>query len=185
MSRHLITALLLAFLFSCNPLISWEVGSPSAYVGDSTLLPGILAVFGFKFPQYIDGLRLLFFALIFIFLLEVIARKKYSLDGAVLLTALLLAYIAFVFCPERFSISHLLVFLLIGIVYSCIDRKNSVIFLMIGMLIKFWLSLLLIMVILALLNSYGKNRVLKHRLALALIDSILLYTPLILVLNYL
>jgi hypothetical protein len=185
MPRHLITALLLALLFSCNPLISSEIISSAADLGDSSFLPMILSGFGFEFAHYQDGLRLLIFALIFIFLMQVIACKKFSVKVAILLIAILLVYIFFVFSNERFSISYLLAFLLIGIVASSVDRKNSVIFLIFGMLIKFWLSLLLMALLLCLFNGHSRNRILIHRLVLVLIDSILLFAPLFLVLNYL
>lgn len=184
MYKKLITSLSMAFVISFNPYISLDKAIPFEERSSPSFLSYILTGFGFEFDQFGDGLRLLVFVLSFIFFLQAITRNKFSIEILFLVIAVLLSYALFVMSPRNFSISNLLIVLLVGVIGNCSDRKISVIFLVVGMLIKFWLTFILMLLLLALYKCSNKNNVLIQRFILVLMDSVIVFIPLYLAINH-
>jgi len=184
MSRNLIAAFFLALLISFNPLIiSERIAIP--VISDSTSnLSCILNFFGFEIDQLRDGIIFCVFSLSFLYVLKAISFKRARNQATLIFLIIILTYIGVLFDPVMLSISDWLIFLIIGIVNSSSDRKNSVIFLMIAILIELWLTLLLMILLVLLYKFLGKDDVVRERLKLILIDSILMSAPLIFLINH-
>lgn len=184
MINKLLLALFFTLLVCINPLfLSYDI-SYYKFVDDQPFLLSVIKFLGFSKSDIKDGLNFLFFIIIFIYIFNLIKQKRNRLSALLILTCNILIYIGVLYNPESTFISILIVFLIVGIVNSSSDRITSVFFLLLGNLVNFWFSVILMILLIIFYKYCVKNEIFYVRLILTFIDSIIFASPLILLISH-
>lgn len=156
----------------------------ATFLDNHSSLNCIIKLFGFNQSNLNDGLIILIFSLSFIYIINLITVKRMVLIAIPILFFIILLYIGNIFYSDKFPISLLLLFLLIGIINSIRDRKNAVLYLIFGNLINFIFTMILMSILLLFYKYFLKNNIYYNRLFLITIDSIFFSAPLYFLLDY-
>lgn len=178
MFNKILLALFFTLLLCINPyLISYDIPYYK-FIDNQPFLLLVIKFFGFSKSEIKEGLTFLFLIISFLYIFNLIKNKRNTYAALPILTCIILIYIGVLLNPESTFISLFLVFLIVGIVNSSSDRLTSVLFVVLGNLVNFWFSVVLMILLILFYKYCVKNEIFYVRLILTLIDSIILTIPL-------